>query len=287
MLTVGQAVYLGAYANDSSPASSPSIVALARPLPSTMAGYRAALEEETRAVVQTGHVIPGVAIYAHNFGYDEASRLAKDGVLIGSESVDNYIDLDSGNILLTPDKDIVVNTHEGKIYIKAGATVFIAKSGNNVVVYDLMQTSPKQVSVAVKKHNLILEPGRMLVLTGHNIQDFEKLEDGCHCVAYRNAKPVLLNGNGSINAFLADFSIASAMVTIQPLQRLTVSNNKQDKLSVEKLVKAAVILGDFATTVQPDVVRSDNAVTTVKATKLTGVRVADDSTTDTDIDSDQ
>ena len=285
MLTAGQAVYCAAWANaNSTPA--PEMVALAQPTPLTMAGYRAALEEETRAVVQSGHVIPGVAIYAHNFGYDEARRLSQDGVIIGSESMDNYIVLDSGNILLTPDKDIVVSTDQGKVYIKAGAKVFISKSGNDVVVYDLLQTKPKQVSIVtveVKKHTLTLEPGRMLVLTKQNVQDFEKLEDNCHCVAYRNAKPVLLDSLGnSTKAFEADFSIASAMVTIQPLQRLTVSANKMDKLSVEQLVKAAVILGDFATsTGQPDaVVKEDSTVTTVKAANHTNIKLANDATHD-------
>ncbi len=63
----------------------------------------------------------------------EANRLAQEGVFIGTSSERNYIALESGNILLNPEKDIVIGTDEGKICIKSGAAVFVAKSDPGVV----------------------------------------------------------------------------------------------------------------------------------------------------------
>ena len=246
-----QSLSLAAYADSEK-------LAFVQPPSSPMSTCKAALEQETRLVEAQAHVVPGVAIYAHNFGYDEANRLAKDGVLIGTDSVGNYIDLQSGNILLSPEKDIIVNTHAGKIYIESGATVFISELGNNVVIYDLHQTQPKQVSIMLNKHKLVMEPGRMLVVTAQNIDDFEQLEVNCHCVTYRNAKPVNMNVNG-VKAFLAEFSIASALVTIQPLQRLTVSSHKQDQIALERILKGAVILGDFAMSTEQPTTASSSA----------------------------
>lgn len=269
MITAGQSFYIAASA-ESNPAQAETLVAFAQPRSVTMANYKTALEEETRLVEAQNHVIPGIAIYAHNFGGDEASRLAKDGVIIGSNSVDNYIDLQSGNVLLTPDKDIVVGTNKGKISIAAGATVFVSESNKDVVIYDLLQTKPKQVSIIVNKQKLVMEPGRMLVISGQNIDGFEKLEMNCHCVTYRNAKAVNMNVNG-VKTFLAEFSIASALVTIQPLQRLTVSSHKQDQIALERILKGAVILGDFAmSTTQPD----PASVTAVQQSNSAAVDVA-------------
>jgi len=213
-----------------------------------MANYKTVLEQETRLVEEQKHVIPGTTIYAHNFGGDEANRLAKDGVLIGCKSSDCYIDLQSGNILLTPEKDMVVDTNNCKVSIAAGATVFITVSVNDVIVYDLLQTKPKQVSVTVDKQKLVMEPAQMLVVTTQNISDFEKLGVTSHCVTYRKAKPFALDSK-TVNAFMAEFSMASAMTTIQPLQRLTVSNHREDRLVLEKLIKVAVLLGDFASSI--------------------------------------
>jgi len=47
-----------------------------------------------------------------------------------------------------------------------------------------------------------------------------------------------------VKAYLADFSVTSAFMTIGPLKRLTLSQYKHDTLTVERLVKSAVILGD-------------------------------------------
>ncbi len=257
LLIVGQAL----------PAHADNLLAYAQPQSATLTAGKAALEQETQLVEQQNHVMPGIAIYAHTFGGDEANRLAKDGVLIGGNSVGNYIDLQSGNILLTPEENIVVGTYKGKVSIAAGANVFISASDNDVVIYDLLQTKPNQVSITINKHKLVMEPGRMLVVTAQDINDFEKLDMNCHCVAYRNATSFDINSK-AVKVFMADFSIASALTTVQPLQRLTVSNHPEDKLAVEKLVKAAVVLGEFATSTAP---------TTQVANHGDSVQVADSS----------
>ena len=244
ILIAGQALSLPAAAADQH--QSETLIALVHSQSAVMTINKASLEQETRQVEAQNHVMPGIAIYAHNFGGDEANRLVRDGVLVGSNSVGNYIDLQSGNVLLTPEEDIVVGTNKGKISIAAGATVFISESNNDVVVYDLLQTKPKQVSMIINKHKMVMEPGRMLVATAQNTDDFEKLDINCHCVAYRNATTCDLNSK-AVKAFVADFSIASALTTVQPLQRLTVSNHKEDKIALDRLIKGAVLLGDFAT----------------------------------------
>jgi hypothetical protein len=260
----GQAIYRSASANSN--VTEPSQM-LASRQPMSAGVVSPQTTEETCLAGTEKILVPGTEIDACQFGGDEANRLAREGILINSNSSSNYIDLEAGNILLAPEKDIIVGTHLGKISILSGATVFISQCGDDIMFYDLLQTKPKQVSVTVaNKQKINLEPGRMLVLTKQNTDDFEKLEMNCHCVAYQNAKPIDLH-NTMIKAFAADFSIASALVTIEPLKELTISCNKQDKLTVDRLVKGAVILGDFVT----DLATSTSSVHAQIADEATGV----------------
>jgi hypothetical protein len=184
-------------------------------------------------------VISGVALFAYNLGGDEAKRLAKDGIFIGRNSVGNYIDLEGGNILLNPDKDIVIGTRLGDIKIRSGAIAFIMALDKDIVVYNLFQTQPKQVCVTVNKHKVFMEPEHMLVLTIQDAKDFENLKTDCHRIAYSNVQPLDLNGEHITKGFVADFSVGAAVATIEPLKQLAASNNREDKTIIDKILKGS------------------------------------------------
>lgn len=243
MLAAGQAFYVAVSANPNL-TSSNNLLALAQPIAIGIPRCPIAVEQQDVLREQESQYIKGLTTYAHVFSDYETNWLANSGVIIGPESRNDFIDLENGNVLLSPEQDIVVSTHKGKVYIGSGTTVFLTECGNNVVVYDLVQSKPKQISVVVGRDRLIMKPGQMLVLTEQNINDFEKLEANCHAVAYHNARPLDLD-NGTVNAFVANFSIPSAMVTIQPLKRLIISKNEEDKSLLDKLMKSAVLAGDL------------------------------------------
>jgi hypothetical protein len=154
----------------------------------------------------------------------------------------NCFNLDSGNILVSPDRDIAISTSEGVVSIGSGATIFVMASTKGMVIYDLNQTKPKQVSIVVNRHKLVMEPGHMLVLTRQKAKNFEELEANCHRVSYRRPKEIDLHED-DMTAFAAGFSISSALVKIMPLKQLVNSTEKRDQLLLDKLIKTAVILG--------------------------------------------
>ena len=169
--------------------------------------------------------VEGVTLYSDKIGADQGNRLAQAGVKIGSESADGYICLEEGNVLLTPDKNITVGTSEGKILLGKGASVFVMVSGDDLVLYDLLQTEPQQVvvTVVINKQKIVMQPQRMLVLTRKAMPNFENLAVNCHQVACRNPQQLNLRSN-EVKAYIADFSLTSALMTIEPLKRLTISN---------------------------------------------------------------
>lgn len=159
---------------------------------------------------ENNNFIPGTVVYGYGFGIDEANRLAKDGVFIGKDSKGNYLDLAFGNILLIPDKDILVSTHAANIHITAGAAVFIMESGPGLVVYDLAQPQSKEVTVVVGKYKIAMKPGKMLTLTGENATDHEKMAARCDSIPSSNMQRLDLR-NTAVTAFVADFSLTSAL----------------------------------------------------------------------------
>ena len=162
----------------------------------------------------------------------------------------NYLNINRGNILLTSNSDVCIGTPGANIYVSAGATIFLMESGNDTVLYDLCQTKPKQVSIMLDNTKLVMEPGRVLVLTKQSTTRFKDLEVNCHSVNYRRAKQLDLQ-NEVMNGFVADFSISSALRRIEPLKQLALSGDKQDKLVMERILKGAIARANFASCNEP------------------------------------
>ncbi len=243
MLVAGQAFHMTASANPKLTLSD-NLLALAQPIAVGIPKCPIAIEQQDGLTEKESQYVKGVKTYAHTFGNYEINCPANNGIIIGPESGNGFIDLRNGNILLSAELNMIISTHEGKIHIGSGTTAFVCEYGNNVVVYDLVQSKPNRMFVVVGQNRLTMEPGQMLVLTRENINNFEKLEVTCRTVAYRNAR--LLNfGNGAVNVFIANFSIPSALVIIQPLKLLVISKNKEDKLLLDKLLKSAALVGDL------------------------------------------
>jgi len=194
--------------------------------------------------------IPGTKVYGSSFAGANLNKLIKDGLVIASNTGNNYLNIDRGNVLLSPDKDIIVGTHEGNVYVSRGAIIFLMESGHDVVIYDFSQNNSKQVSIIINKHKVFLEPGMMAVLTRQNVKQFEDIDADCHYVSYRNAR--LLNlAEKEIKVFMAKFSTSSAVLNVEPLQELLASSAKEDKIVLNQIAKSAVIMGGFSTEFEP------------------------------------
>src|SRR6202035_2939105 len=109
--------------------------------------------------------IPGARSYNHTFTGKEIGQLTNDGMQLYNNTAINHLNINRGNVLVAPDKDIIVSTHEGNLQISSGAIAFVMESGHDVVIYDLRQSGPKQLTVMVNQHQLNLHPGHMMVLT--------------------------------------------------------------------------------------------------------------------------
>jgi hypothetical protein len=189
-------------------------------------------------------LIEGSRSTAHQFQEEETGRLTREGIRIASDTQDNYFNLDRGNVVFSPTKPVVVGTHEGQVHIGPGSNVLVMETGHDVMVYNLHDDKKDSVKITSAKKEMVLEPGRMLVLTRQNVKDYDLLASNCHCIAYRNVQRTELDD--SIKAFYGDFSIPSAFTIVVPLKQMLSSNDPKDKAAVNKIIKTAAMLTSFA-----------------------------------------
>ena len=196
------------------------------------------------------HLIKGVKLYSHSLDAQQIALLAKDGIRISSTGKENCLGLEDGNVLFVPDKNILVDTAHGRLELGAGAIVFAMVSNDGLVLYDLRQSSAKQVSILIDDQKIFIEPGYMLVVTKYGNDNFEKLDLDCHSIIHGVPQKVILSTKNA-NVFLSEFSISATFLTVKPLRQLIASNDKYDKATFEKILKGAAALHDYLGPIQP------------------------------------
>lgn len=199
--------------------------------------------------------ITGSKTFSHQFDQNgpETARLIKEGVVLASNSSGNYLNLDKGNVVFAPSQDIVVGTHEGAVHIPKGAIVLIMETGADVAIANLHQTNTKDVKIVSGGKLLSLCPGRAMLLSREDTEDFEDVSHPFQLIGYR--KPDVKKLDGNITAFKMEFSIPSAMSKMQPLRQMLNSSNAAEKKAVRNILMNAIMLqektiyrGPFMTT---------------------------------------
>ncbi|MDX2107000.1 MAG: hypothetical protein SFY67_11410 [Candidatus Melainabacteria bacterium] len=201
------------------------------------------------------NLIAGSKTYSNSFDQNsaEVARLAKEGIVLASNSNGNFINIDKGNVVFAPNQDIVVGTHEGNVHIPKGAVVLIMETGADVAIANLHQNNTNDVKIVSGGKLVSLCPGRALLLSRVDTDDFNDVAHPFQTIGFR--KPDVKKLNDSITAFKMEFSIPSAMSKVQPIRQMMKSKDPQDKRIVKNLLMNSIMLqektiyrGPFMTT---------------------------------------
>lgn len=136
--------------------------------------------------------------------------------------------------------DTVVQTELGNVECKKGSIVFIVNREDTMTVCTLDSPHLDDVNLVIASHpKLRLAPGRQIVLTRDTESAFDKANPA-HLIGYRDDKEI---GNvDGIKVVRTDFSITSAMMTIQPLRKLVTSPDTEKNRIAESIIKNSAIL---------------------------------------------
>ncbi len=184
----------------------------------------------------------------HNFDPEQLLDIDKGNIVLGNLTRGNLFHLSMGNAPFIPKKDIVVQTDLAEIHVGAGSMVGVLKPGPGVVsIYDLEDTGNKKVSVKVGNESINLSPGKHLILS-KEAGEFEKINPARR-IAYRRPESKTLKCG--LYAYTTEFSIASAVLHVKPLQNILLSDDPEDKKIAGRLLKDFVILGDVYSNTEP------------------------------------
>lgn len=137
---------------------------------------------------------------------------------------------------------VVVGTQEGNVHLAKGSLACVVETGHDVAIYNLHDRRSGSVQVVVGKAMIPIPPGKQLVLTRKDSQDFDRLNPGPK-IAYRNHKPIEVSDD--VKGFIADFSIPSAIFSLPPLKSMLNSPQPSQRKIAYQLLKNAVIMADI------------------------------------------
>jgi hypothetical protein len=187
--------------------------------------------------------ILGASSFAGRFNQSEIEKLSLKGVVLGSNSGGNQLELLKGNVFLRPNADIVVKGREGEVSIGANASVFVMENGRDFCVYDLYQSSADQVAISCADKPIKLSPGSVAIVTTQEQSNFNLLQGSSRRIPYRDVHRV--NVAEKTETFIGSFDLASALLTMAPLKQMLPSKNPEEKKTIDQIIKASVLLTDL------------------------------------------
>ncbi len=150
--------------------------------------------------------------------------------------------LNDTSALINANHDMTVSLGNGKVKLalKRGAFVLAISHGHCVSVYNLHDKAVNSVVISFNSTGKInLAPGQHATVSDLRTNcDFADLNQAKH-IAYRGLTGKFINGN---LVYVSDFSISSAISSIQPLKAIFRSNDKQLKNLSNQILKTMVVV---------------------------------------------
>ncbi len=146
--------------------------------------------------------------------------------------------ISSGTILFVPFKTTTVETPNGIVHIDAKAVALVSSTDAGLAVYDLEDQHKGSVSVESNGHNVVLSPGRHVMITKHHGAEFAQI-NAVETIAHRNVQSIVKNGH---TAHTSEFSLLSALDTVKPLKALAMSKHVHAKQIADRMMKTTAII---------------------------------------------
>jgi hypothetical protein len=147
-----------------------------------------------------------------------------------------HYDLDSGHVLVQPEKDTTVNCAEGKVEIGAGAVAAVLKTEHGVTILDLYDEHKGDVKVIAGGEVIVMTPGMQITLTKHPSKELRDVHPA-RFIGHRNLKQI--RAADGTRVFMADFSMFAAIAHMKRIRDLARSKNKNDRKLFDKIMKTA------------------------------------------------
>lgn len=148
------------------------------------------------------------------------------------------VKLSEGSVIFAPLRDTQVETSKGTVKVSANSIALISVSEAGLSVFDLDDQHKGSVTVEANGHNIVLSPGRHVMITPHHKHEFAQLNP-IQTISHRGFSSTVKNGH---RAHMSEFSVISALDTVKPLKMLAASRHPNARKIAGRMMKTTAIL---------------------------------------------
>jgi hypothetical protein len=145
-------------------------------------------------------------------------------------------------VLFSSSRDTEIKTKSASLKIAAGSVVLIINLNDGVAVYDLHDRQQGAVEISTPGKTLSLYPGRFALLSAAPGKSFGALNPTL-AIGYRNIERQRISPQ--LEAYTADYCLSNAMQTVEPLNKVLLSQSPRCKSLANRLLKTAAILSQL------------------------------------------
>jgi hypothetical protein len=151
----------------------------------------------------------------------------------------NRVVLKKGNVLFVPFQNTVVETPHGTVSIEAKSVALISISDDKLAVYDFEDSHKGSVTVDAHGQHIALAPGNHVTVAHEAAGEFAQV-NAIEAIPHRNVATKTIKAG--VKAHTSEFSVASAIQSVKPLQLVMSSKHPQAKQVANKMMKTTAIL---------------------------------------------
>lgn len=166
-------------------------------------------------------------------------ELGVSGNEVAKTAHSNRVVLKKGNVLFVPFQDTVVETPHGNVTIEAKSVALVSISNDKLAVYDIEDSHKGSVSVNAHGQTITLAPGNHVTVAHATSGEFAQV-NAIEAIPHRNVATKTIKAG--VKAHTSEFSVASAISSIKPLQLVLSSKHPQAKQVANKMMKTTAIL---------------------------------------------
>ncbi len=166
-------------------------------------------------------------------------ELGVSGNEVAKTAHSNRVVLKKGNVLFVPFQDTVVETPHGNVTIEAKSVALVSISNDKLAVYDIEDSHKGSVSVNAHGQTITLAPGNHVTVAHATAGEFAQV-NAIEAIPHRNVATKTIKAG--VKAHTSEFSVASAISSIKPLQLVMCSKHPQAKQVANKMMKTTAIL---------------------------------------------
>lgn len=177
----------------------------------------------------------------------DSVKRSNANLLLGEVSNVERRSLNRGPLLVSPVKDMIVDTPHGSVSVAAKSLSLLIVNENGVAIYNLHDHHKHAVKVHRSGHTVSVAPGTSAMIYGSNSGAFEEVNPA-EFIRYRGLQTSMLK---DAKLYRAEFDVISLLGALPAFKEMMQSESEETRKDMKNVLKTAAILMQLSANGQP------------------------------------